>query len=145
VTHERKGSQTFSRSEKIFNRRKKEKDRDNIAKINQTIEINANLWRLAEVGKLMLPENPQFLIMNDMEKALYRAELKVEQNWLQLKCGVINQDEQKQLLSEYMEKLLHTMPDVYNLLIDDEIRPSTARKIHDKVFPPKPMGFPAKR
>ena len=69
-----------SRSEKIHIRREKARDRQNIAKINENIEIDANKRRLAEVGKLMLPENPQFLIMNDMEKALYRAELKVEQN-----------------------------------------------------------------
>ena len=140
MTPERKGSQKFSRSEKIYNRRKKAEERQNIAKINERIEINANLWQLAKVRNLLSPENPKLLIMNDMEKAIYRASLEIEKSWWELKCNITNSDQQKEWLTDYMNTLQHARPDVHKILEGDEVRPSMARQIHNKVFPPIYVG-----
>lgn len=146
VSKERKGSQTFSRSEKIYNRRKKAAERQDIVKINERIEINANLWHLAKVRHLLSPENPQLLIMNDMEKAIYRAELEIEQSWWELKCGKTTQDQHEQWFTDYMNTLQQSQPDVYTFLEKAKLGDlSEAQKIHNKVFPPKSVGFPARR
>ena len=145
MTPEQEGPKKFSRSKKIRNRRDKEENRENIPLFVKTIEVNANKERLEKIGRLLSPNNHKLLVMNHMERAIYRAELKIEQNWLQLKCGLINQEQQEQLLSEYMDKLFRTMPDVHKVLVGDEIRPSIAREIHDKVFPPPIPGYRARR
>lgn len=75
--------------------------------------------------------------MNDMEKAIYRASLEIEKSWWELKCGVTTADQQKQSLSDYMDNLQHTMPDVHNALVYVKLdEPSRAQKIRDEIFPP---------
>lgn len=136
----------YSRSDKIHNRREKEKDRDNIAKINERIEINANLWSLAKVKKLLSKENPKLLIMNGLEKAIYQASLEIEKSWWELKCHVTDADQQKEWLTGFMDNLQRKELDVYTFLVNVKLdEPSMAQRLHDRVFPPKPVGSPTRR
>lgn len=126
-----------SRSERKFIRREKARDRQDIAKINQHIEINVNKHLLAAVGKLLSPEDLTLSALPHPQQEQTRASLEIKQIWLKLKCGVINQEQNKQLLSEKFDKLQGAMPDVYYWLVHTNLDgPSRAQKIRDEIFPP---------
>jgi len=121
--------------------------RKEVSDLNKRIteELNAQ-DRLAEIGT-RLSGDPTLSIANLMEREQTRAELEVEQLWLQLKLGFISQGQQQQLLSREFNKLEKGMPDVYNWLVGIDLHgPTRAQQIREKVIPPiRIAGYSTKR
>jgi len=132
------GSFGIPRKERPRGIRKKTGSKLDRAAVHELWEANVFKWRLRQIGNLLKPEDPYWLGMTEMEKAINRAELEIEQNWLQLKCKVTTPEQQRQLLAEYMEKLSKTMPDVYNALVYVKLAElPRSQLIKNKVFPPE--------
>ena len=102
--------------------------------------------RLAQIGS-RLSGDPTLFIANLMEREQTRAELEIEQIWLQRKLGFITEGQQQQLLSREFNKLEKGKPDVYNWLVGTDLHgPTRAQQIRDRVIPPiRIAGYPTKR
>jgi hypothetical protein len=121
--------------------------RKDVSELNKRITEKLNAQdRLAEIGA-RLSGDPTLSIANPLEREQTRAELEVEQLWLQLKLGFISQGQQQQLLSREFNKLEKGKPGVYNWLVGTDFHgPTKAQQIRDKWFPPiRIAGFTTKR
>ncbi|MBU1326936.1 hypothetical protein KKG44_04890 [Patescibacteria group bacterium] len=96
--------------------------------------------RLAELGKLLSPDNGTLSRMNAYDREQTRAELEIEQIWLQLKCGLITQEQRNQLLSSKFDELEKAKPDVYHELVKNDHGLSIAQQIRNRVIPPIHVG-----
>ena len=121
--------------------------RKEVTDLNRRITEKVNARdRLAEIGN-RLSGDPTLSIMNPMEREQTRAELEIEQIWLQRKLGFITEGQQQQLLSREFNKLEAGKPDIYNWLVATDLHgPTRAQQIRDRVIPPiRIAGFHTNR
>lgn len=139
----------LSKSERIHRRRAladhRRHDLDVVSR--QIIKKIEAKNRIMEIDALLSPKNPTLRLLAPMESEQTRASLEIEKIWLQLKCGMIKQDEHSQLLQQKFTDLEKKMPDVYHWLTDMNLDTlSRAQQIRNKVIPPiRIEGFYTKR
>jgi hypothetical protein len=101
---------------------------------------NRGRERLMEIDRTLSPDDQTLSRMTDPERDQTRAGLEIERIWLQLKLGIINQDEKDRSLAGIV-KDSSKKPDVNNwLFAEDQHGLSMAARIRDKVFPPISVG-----
>lgn len=96
--------------------------------------------RLAEIEKRLSQDNFALSVMSPQEREQTRAELEIEQIWLQYKCGLITQEQQNQLLSSKFDELEKARPDVYHELVRNDHGLSIAQQIRNRVISPIRIG-----
>jgi hypothetical protein len=99
-----------------------------------------DVQHLAEIKKLLSPDNLELSQMNLQEREQRRAEWKIEEIWLKFKLGKITKAEQQHDLSSLFDELEGGMPDVYHRLVDNTHGPSRAQQIRDEVIPQIRIG-----
>jgi len=136
-----------SHGEAVHRRRILADRRQEVSDINKRIvDRIQGKQSLEEIGKLLSPDDLTLSIMNIQEREQTRAELEIKQIWLQLKLGMITQEQQKQLLTSKFDELENGKADVYHWLVDNAHGPSRAQQIRDNVMPPiRVAGYYTKR
>jgi len=95
-----------------------------------------DVQRLAEIKKLLSPDNLELSRMSFFEGEKTKAEWEIERIFLQLKLRKITQEDSRRKLSGFLGNLEKSMPDVYHSLVGDEIKPSKVQEIRNDVMPP---------
>lgn len=136
-----------SHGEAVHRRRELAAKRQEVFDISQRIMKRIEVKeRLAEIEKLLSPDDLTLSVMNLQERERTRAELEIEQIWLQLKCGVITKAQQLQSLTSKFDELEKAKPDVYHSLVRNDHGLSIAQQIRDNVMPPiRVAGYYTKR
>jgi len=136
-----------SHGEAVHRRRALADGRQGVSEINKRIiDRIQGKQRLEEIGNFLSPEDLTLASMQHPQQEQTRAELEIEQMWLQLKLGMITQEQQRQLLTSKFDELEKGKADVYHWLVDNANGPSRAQQIRDKVMPPiRIAGYYTKR